>query len=112
MAVVYLPTPKLPILPWHTSFLPVFVSSSILSADFDNAVALQAAEDDWDLLCVPADKTLSIDGTGSPVFDSNKLLHVTSEQAYEVLQDIGRETKKATLKPITEQVMSVNTVTL
>lgn len=112
LAVVYLPTTKLPILPWHTSFLPVFVSSSILAADFDDAVALQAAEDDWDLLCVPANKTLNIGGTRSPVFDSNKLLHLTPEQAYGVLQDIGRETKKATLKPITEQVKSVNTVTL
>ena len=112
MAVVYLPTPKLPTLRWHNSFLPVFVSSSILPADFDNTVALQAAEDDWDLLCVPADKILNIAGTRSPVFDSSKLLHITSEQAYGVLQDIGRETKKVTLKPITEQVKSVNAVTL
>lgn len=113
LAVVYLPTAKLPTLRLHNSFLPVLVSSSsILPADFDNAVALQAAEDDWDLLCVPADKTLNINGTRSPVFDSNKLLHITSEQAYGVLHDIGRETKKVTLKPVTEQVKSVNAVTL
>ena len=113
MAVVYLPTAKLPTLRLHNSFLPVLVSSSsILPADFDDAVALQAAEDDWDLLCVPADKTLNIGGTRSPVFDSNKLLHITSEQAYRVLHDIGRETKKVALKPITEQVKSVNAVTL
>ena len=112
MAVVYLPTPQLPTLRWHNSFLPVLVSSSILPSDFDNTFALQAAEDDWDLLCVPADKTLNISGSRSPVFDSNKLLHVSSEQAYGLLQDIGRETKKVTLKPITEQVKSVNAVTL
>jgi len=113
LAVVYLPTPKLPILPLHTSFLPVLVSSSsILTADFDNAIALQAAEDDWDLLCVPADKTLNIGRTRSPVFDSNKLLHITSEQAYGIFQDVGRETKKVTLKPVTEQIKSVNAVTL
>ena len=112
LAVVYLPTAKLPTLRLHNSFLPVLVSSSILPADFDNAVALQAAEDDWDLLCVPADKTLNIGGTRSPVFDSNRLVHITSEQAYGVLHDIGRETKKVTLKPITEQVKSVNAVTL
>ncbi|KAF8808728.1 hypothetical protein BYT27DRAFT_7188692 [Phlegmacium glaucopus] len=108
LAVVYLPTPKLPILPWHTSFFPVLVSSSI---DLDSTVALQAAEDDWDLLCVPANKTLNVGGT-TPVFDSNKLLHLTSEQAYGVLQDIGREAKKPALKPITEQVKSMNAVTL
>ena len=113
LAVVYLPTAKLPTLRLHTSFLPVLVSSSsMLHADFDDAVALQAAEDDWDLLCIPADKTLNIGGTRSPVFDSNKLLHITSEQAYGVLHNIGRESKKATLKPITEQVKSVNAVTL
>ena len=113
LAVVYLPTAKLPTLRFHNSFLPVLVSSSsILPADFDDAVALQAAEDDWDLLCVPADKTLNIGGTRSPIFDSNKLLHITSEQAYEVFHDIGRETKKVTLKPMTEQVKSVNAVTL
>ena len=112
LAVVYLPTAKLPTLRLHNSFLPVLVSSSILPADFDDAVARQAAEDDWDLLCIPSDKTLSIGGTRSPVFDSNKLLHITSEQAYRVLHGIGRETKRATLKPITEQVKSVNAVTL
>jgi hypothetical protein len=112
LAVVYLPTPKLPTLRWHNSFLPVFVSSSILPADFDNTVALQAAEDDWDLLSIPADKTLNIGGTRSPLFDSNRLVHISSEQAYKVLRDIGRETKKVTLKPITEQVKSVNAVTL
>jgi hypothetical protein len=113
LAIVYLPTAKLPPLRLHTSFLPVLVSSSsILPADFDNAVALQAAEDDWDLLCVPADKTLNIGGTRSPVFDSSKLLHITSEQAYGVLHDFDHETKKVTLKPITEQVKSVNAVTL
>ena len=111
LAVVYLPTAKLPTLRFHNSFLPVLVSS-ILPADFDDAVALQAAEDDWDLLCVPADKTLNIDETRSPIFDSNKLLHITSEQAYGVFHDIGRETKKVTLKPMTEQVKSVNAVTL
>jgi hypothetical protein len=113
LAVVYLPTARLPTLRLHTSFLPVLVSSSsILPADFDDAVALQAAEDDWDLLCVPANKTSNIGRTRSPVFDSNKLLHITAEQAYGVLHDIGRETKKVTLKPITEQVKSVNAVTL
>ena len=113
LAVVYLPTAKLPTLELHNSFLPVFVSSSsILPADFDDVVSLQAAEDDWDLLSVPADKTLNIGETRSPVFDSNKLLHISSEQAYRVLHDIGRETKKVTLKPVTEQVKSVNAVTL
>ena len=114
LAVVYLPTAKLPTLRLHTSFLPVLVSSSsILPTDFDDAIALQAAEDDWDLLCVPSDKTLNIGGSRSPVFESNKLLHITSEQAYGVLHDIGRETKKVSLiKPITEQAKSVNAVTL
>ncbi|CAA7266845.1 unnamed protein product [Cyclocybe aegerita] len=112
LAIIYLPTSKLPILPWHTAFLPVFVPPSFITDDEKNA-ALQSAEDDWDLLAVPADRILKL-GTGkSIVFDSQRLQDVKPSNAHDVLSCIGRETKKVTAsKPLTEQVKSVNAVTL
>ncbi|KAJ3517934.1 hypothetical protein NLJ89_g182 [Agrocybe chaxingu] len=111
LAIVYLPTTKLPSLPWHTAFLPVFVPSSFITDDEKNT-ALQSAEDDWDLLAVPADRILKL-GTGkSIVFDSQGLQDVKPSNAHDVLSCIGHETKITTSKLLTEQVKSVNAVTL
>ncbi|KAF8149974.1 hypothetical protein B0H34DRAFT_731963 [Crassisporium funariophilum] len=113
LAIVYLPATKLPVLSWHTSYLPVLVPSTTLTSDFeDNAVMLQAAEDDWDLSSVPATKTLKLGPSRSPVFDCEDLSYINPDHAYQMLHNLGQETKKVVMKPITEQVKSVNAVTL
>ncbi|KAF9477933.1 hypothetical protein BDN70DRAFT_896145 [Pholiota conissans] len=110
LAIVYLPTPQLPILSWHSSYLPVLVPSV---TELDHEMMAQAAEDDWDLLGVPANKMIKLGYNKSPVLDANELTSIDSTHVYEVLRNIGNDTKKiAALKPLTEHVKSMNAVTL
>jgi len=111
LAIVYLPTATLPILTWHSSFLPVLIPSS---PDGDDTVIRQAAEDDWDLLAVPPQKTLKIDRGNSPVFDSEELVNVKASDVYHALTSVGDDGKKigGPQKPLTEQIKSVNAVTM
>lgn len=74
---------------------------------------IQAAEDDWDLLGVPANKTIKLGFSKSPVLDADELARIDSTHVYEVLRNVGNDTKKITaLKPLTEHVKSMNAVTL
>ncbi|KDR76200.1 hypothetical protein GALMADRAFT_247459 [Galerina marginata CBS 339.88] len=110
LAVVYLPAAKLPVLAWHDAYLPVLVPSV---TDLDDPLTLQAAEEDWDLLAVPSNKVVKLGAAESPVFDPEDLVFVNASRAYDVLRGVGRDIKKsAALKPLTEQVKSVNAVTL
>jgi hypothetical protein len=112
LAIVYLPTTKLPTLGLHDSFLPVLVPSAP-NIDGENLVIHQAAEDDLELLAIPSSKILQLRSSGSSVFNSEDLPDVKPSQAYDLLYNIGREAKKAVLsKPLTEKLKSVNAVTL
>lgn len=74
---------------------------------------MQAAEDDWDLLAVPPDRTLSLGYGKSPILDANELANIHSTRVYEALRSIGHDSKKITgSKALTEQVKSMNAVTL
>jgi len=98
------------VLAWHDAYLPVLVPSI---TDVDKNVMLQAAEDDWDLLGVPTHKVIKLGATRSSVFDANDLISLDSTHVYEAMRDIGREEEQRTPpKPLTEQVKSVNAVTL
>ncbi|TFK40344.1 hypothetical protein BDQ12DRAFT_601900 [Crucibulum laeve] len=117
LAIVYLPSTTLPNLAVHTAYIPVFVSSPVSTLDPDGAIlsAHIAAEDDWDLLSVSADKTLHLnEGTKSPLFDSEGLLQFECLRAYHVLQGVidGSHTKKAASKSVVEQLHSRQAVTL
>ncbi len=112
MAIVYLPTTKLPTLGLHDSFLPVLVPSAP-NVDGENLVIHQVAEDDLELLAIPSSRILQFGSGGSLVFNSEDLSDVKPSQAYELLCNIGREAKKAVLsRPLTEKLKSVNAVTL
>jgi len=106
---VYLPTAKLPILPLHNAYLPVFIPSITDVGD----TLLQSAEDDWELLGVPESRTLKLGASESPVFDSQELSCINPNHAYKVLRGIDRNIKTITgTRPLTEQVKSINAVTL
>ncbi|KAF9557425.1 hypothetical protein CPC08DRAFT_50077 [Agrocybe pediades] len=110
LAIVYLPTFKLPVLAWHDAYLPVLVPST---ADEEKNVMLQVAEDDWDLLAVPNHRVIRFGASKSPVFDASDLASADSAHVFQALCGIGHEEdKEALTKPLTEQVKSVNAVTL
>jgi hypothetical protein len=113
LAIVYLPTSELPALSLHDAFLPVLVPSSP-KLECDNSVLRQAAEDDWDLLGIPAISTLQLEGDTSSVIDSGNMARVKPLRVYELLSNIGDEPKKCKPphKPLTEKIKSVNAVTL
>ncbi|KAF8968101.1 hypothetical protein BDZ97DRAFT_1800866 [Flammula alnicola] len=91
LAIVYLPAAKLPILSWHTTYLPVLVPSI---TDLENT-------------------TLQLGSSKSTVFNAEELGNVDATHVYEELRNIGHDPKKITaLKPLTEQVKSMNAVTL
>lgn len=82
--------------------------------DFDPSIILQNAEDDWDLLGVPSERVLTF-GTNkeSTVFTTDELIHLDPSATLETLRGIGRVSKKIdTLKPLPEQIKSVNAVKL
>jgi hypothetical protein len=111
LAIVYLPTAELPALSLHDAFLPVLIPSSA-EMEGDDSVMRQAAEDDWDLLGVPANRTLQVGGKSS-VIDSEATSGIKPLRAYELLSSIGDETKKCSPhRPLTEKIKSVNAVTL
>ncbi|KAF9532612.1 hypothetical protein CPB83DRAFT_847066 [Crepidotus variabilis] len=111
-AIVFVPTAKLPLLQWHTAFMPVLVPSGP-SAEGDNTVMKQAAEDDWDLLAVPTKKVVKLGSSDSLVFDSSKLSELKPSRVYDVLYDIGHDDEdEETPKPLTEKIKSMNAVTL
>lgn len=110
LAIVYLPTTKLPILGLHDIFLPVLVPSA---PNRDDKVIHQAAEDDLELLAIPAARILQFGSGGSPLFNSKELPNIKPSQAYDSLCNIGQEsTKVVPSKPLSEKLMSVNAVTL
>lgn len=107
LAIVYLPAAKLPILSWHDAYLPVLVPSI---TDLDNNVMLHAAEDDWELLGVPSTKVINLGARKSVIFEPDELSLVSAAQ---IIRGVGRDARKiAASKPLTEQVKSVNAVTL
>ncbi|KAH9481723.1 hypothetical protein JR316_0006250 [Psilocybe cubensis] len=111
LAVVYLPTVKLPVLAWHDAYLPVVIPTP--DSELDDAVMLQNAEDDWDLLAIPSNRVVKLGTSKSSIFNPKDLVQLSSVQILQILRGIGRDTKKITaLKPLTEQVKSVNAVTL
>ena len=74
---------------------------------------MQAAEDDWDLLAVPSNRTLNLRYSQSPIVDSDELANIDSTRVYEALRSIGHDNKKvAASRVLTEQVKSMNAVTL
>lgn len=112
MAIVYLPAAKLPVLSWHASYLPVVLPTI---TDLDEEVMRQGAEDDWDLLAVPVQRTLGLGSGISPVINSGDVEKSDSTHVYQSLRGIGRELKKTEahpLKPLTERVKSMNAATL
>lgn len=104
MAIVYLPTARLPLITWHDTFLPVLVPS-VAEVESQNTVMLQAAEDDWDLLNVPIDQTLRLVAGDSLVFDSEKLSALKPSKAYELLCNIGQQSKSVHhARPLAEKI--------
>ncbi|PPQ69079.1 hypothetical protein CVT26_003554 [Gymnopilus dilepis] len=107
LAIVYLPTAKLPVLSWHDGYLPVLVPSI---TDLDSNVMLHAAEDDWELLGVPSSRVIQPGARQSVIFEPDELSLVSATQ---IIREIRRDNRKNTTpRPLTEQVKSVNAVTL
>ncbi len=104
MAIVYLPTAQLPLITWHDTFLPVLIPSAPES-ESQNTVMLQAAEDDWDLLAVPIGQTLRLLAGDSLVFDCKKVSELKPSKVYELLYNIGQQSKSVNhTKPLTEKI--------
>lgn len=76
-------------------------------------VSRTAAEDDWDLLSVPATKTLYLNGdTKSPIYDGNTIQEVGPLRAHQALQRVVEHVKKPSARHLPEQMSSVHAVTL
>jgi len=111
LAIVYLPTARLPLITWHDTFLPVLVPCAP-EVESQNTVMLQAAEDDWDLLNVPIDQTLRLAAGDSLVFDSEKLSDLKPSKVYELLSNVGQQSKSADhTRPLTEKI-KMNPITM
>jgi len=66
---------------------------------------LQAAEDDWDLLAVPIGQTLRLLAGDSLVFDCKKVSELKPSKVYELLYNIGQQSKSVNhTKPLTEKI--------
>lgn len=76
-------------------------------------VSRTAAEDDWDLLSVPANKTLYLDDDiKSPIFNGNTIRELDPLRAHHALQRVVDHVKKPSARHIPEQLSSVHAVTL
>jgi hypothetical protein len=112
LAVVYLPATTLPVLSLHTAYLPVLVPAAPGSKDSDiGSVLRHVAEDDWDLLGVPANKTVTLDSEKSPIFVADALPHIESWKVSETIDNIidGRLRR---IKAAPDNGHSVRAVTL
>lgn len=113
LAIVYLPTPTLPLLSSHTLYLPVYVSGAALGSNLDPQDIAASAEDDWDLLSVPLTKILQFDAENKfSVFNSEELGSVTAPQVHRALQALSRKPKKTVTKSVSEQASPVNAATI
>lgn len=87
LAIVYLPATTLPVLSLHTAYLPILVPAA---SDFkdEGSVLRHAAEDDWELLGVPTNKTIFLGSEKAPVLSADALSHVESWKTFEVIRNI------------------------
>ncbi|KAF9444821.1 hypothetical protein P691DRAFT_796021 [Macrolepiota fuliginosa MF-IS2] len=89
LAIVYLPATTLPVLSLHTAYLPVLVpGGSGDTDDFAGSVLRHAAEDDWELLGVPANRTIVLSSNKTPVLDPGALSYIESWRVFEVVRDV------------------------
>ncbi|KAF9496622.1 hypothetical protein BDN71DRAFT_1445835 [Pleurotus eryngii] len=78
LAIVYLPSVIPPELPRHTLYLPVFVPfPSSTDPVGSGELARRAAQDNWDLLDIPASKVLRLKGKNSGVLFNSDDIHDT-----------------------------------
>ncbi|KXN89107.1 hypothetical protein AN958_06308 [Leucoagaricus sp. SymC.cos] len=89
LAIIYLPATTLPVLSLHTAYLPVVVPVSSSSADGEAGhVLCHAAEDDWELLAVPANRTIILNSDKTPVASADALSRLEPWKAFEVIQNV------------------------
>lgn len=121
LAIVYLPTATLPVLSLHSAYLPVLVPTS---ADQVNSVLRHAAEDDWELLGVPAHKTIFLTSDKEHLSNADVLSCLEPYRAFQVIHqaldsparqiktvsDNGHPTRAVTLyvQPCASLVTSTN----
>lgn len=88
LAIVYLPAATLPVLSFHNAYLPVLVPVVPTSTDQAGSVLRHAAEDDWELLGVPADKTIFLTSDKTPISNADALSHLEPRRAFEVIHHV------------------------
>ena len=88
LAIVYLPAATLPVLSFHNAYLPVLVPVVPTSTDQAGSVLRHAAEDDWELLGVPADKTIFLTSDKTPISNADALSHLEPCRAFEVIHHV------------------------
>ncbi|KAF5359398.1 hypothetical protein D9756_003398 [Leucocoprinus leucothites] len=88
LAIVYLPAATLPVLSLHNAYLPVLVPALPASADQAGSVLRHAAEDDWELLGVPVNRTIFLNSDKTPVMSTDALSRLESWKAFEVIRSV------------------------
>jgi hypothetical protein len=89
LAIVYLPATTLPVLSLHNAYLPVLVPVFPTSTDGEaGSVLRHAAEDDWELLGVPANRTVFLNSAKTPVMSADALSRVEPWKAFEVIRNV------------------------
>jgi hypothetical protein len=112
LAIVYLPS-LLYALPSHSLYLPVFVSPPDYTSQDDIDAIRMTANEDWEALRIPSNKVVHLNKCSiSPVFDGRKIADIQYLRAHQVLQRLITQTKKGSVKSISEHLNSVHAVTL
>ncbi|KAJ3562310.1 hypothetical protein NP233_g9654 [Leucocoprinus birnbaumii] len=111
LAIVYLPAATLPVLSLHNAYLPVLVPVVPTSSDQASSVLRHAAEDDWELLGVPASRTVYLNSDKTPIMNADALSRLEPWKAFEVIRNV-LDSPAQQIKPASENGHPARAVTL
>jgi hypothetical protein len=110
LAIVYLPATTLPALSLHSAYLPVLAPLAPLDGEA-SPVMRHAAEDDWELLGVPANRTVFLGSDKTPVISADEVSRLEPWRAFEVIRNV-LDSPYQQIKAVSENGHPVRTVTM
>ncbi|KAM6504509.1 hypothetical protein JOM56_001452 [Amanita muscaria] len=111
LAVVFLPSDSLRVLPEHTFYLPIFVDVDSADVVAHDASVRSSAERAWRMLPVPPGKTLCLGNGPTSILSSSELENVEPFRAHRALQRLLLPAKKQPSKTFADHLSSVPAVT-
>ncbi|KAH6913075.1 hypothetical protein BKA70DRAFT_1096781 [Coprinopsis sp. MPI-PUGE-AT-0042] len=114
LGIIFLPTIRLPALSMHSLYLPVLAKNDILGMAYNSEYALRsAAEDDWDMLMIPAFKRFPVkEVTKSIVATPAGIRDAESSEIRDSIEALLVGTNRKQLSKPSENSNSVNAVKL